>query len=41
VLEIMKQLKPAETHAFLHQNPEAVLFDCRSEMEHLFVGRSR
>jgi len=38
VLEIMKHLKPAEAHAFLHQNPEAVLVDCRSEMEYLFVG---
>jgi len=34
----MKHLKPAEAHAFLHQNPEAVLVDCRSEMEYLFVG---
>jgi hypothetical protein len=33
VLEIMKHLKPAEAHAFLHRNPEAVLVDC--------IGRSR
>jgi rhodanese-related sulfurtransferase len=34
----MKHLKPEEAHDFLHQNPEAVLVDCRSEMEYLFVG---
>jgi hypothetical protein len=32
VLEIMKHLKPAEAHAFLRQNPEAVLVDCRSRI---------
>jgi rhodanese-related sulfurtransferase len=34
----MKHLKPGEAHDFLRQNPEAVLVDCRSEMEYLFVG---
>jgi rhodanese-related sulfurtransferase len=34
----MKHLGPKEAHDFLHQNPEAVLVDCRSEMEYLFVG---
>jgi len=34
----MKHLKPREAHAFLHDNPDAVLIDCRSEMEYLFVG---
>jgi rhodanese-related sulfurtransferase len=34
----MKHLKPREAHAFLHENPQAVLIDCRSEMEYLFVG---
>jgi rhodanese-related sulfurtransferase len=38
VLKIMKHLKPDEAHDFLHRNPEAVLVDCRSEMEYLFVG---
>lgn len=34
----MKHLKPREAHEFLHQTPQAVLIDCRSEMEYLFVG---
>ncbi len=34
----MKHLNPNEAHDFLRQNPEAVLVDCRSEMEYLFVG---
>ena len=34
----MKHLKPREASEFLHQNPQAVLVDCRSEMEYLFVG---
>jgi rhodanese-related sulfurtransferase len=34
----MKHLKPREAHQFLQQNPQAVLIDCRSEMEYLFVG---
>ena len=34
----MKHLKPLEAHQFPHQHPDAVLVDCRSEMEFLFVG---
>lgn len=34
----MKHLKPREAFDFLHQHPQAVLIDCRSEMEYLFVG---
>jgi rhodanese-related sulfurtransferase len=34
----MKHLTPKEAHDFMHKNPDAVLIDCRSEMEFLFVG---
>ena len=34
----MKHLTPREAHDFLHQNPDALLIDVRSEMEYLFVG---
>jgi rhodanese-related sulfurtransferase len=34
----MKHLHPKEAHDFLHHNPQALLIDCRSEMEYLFVG---
>jgi rhodanese-related sulfurtransferase len=34
----MQHLTPPEASNFLHNNPEAVLVDCRSEMEYLFVG---
>jgi rhodanese-related sulfurtransferase len=34
----MKHLTPLEANDFLHERPEAVLVDCRSEMEYLFVG---
>jgi len=34
----MKHLKPRDASAFLHDNPHAVLVDCRSEIEYLFVG---
>ena len=34
----MKHLKPDEAFEFLKCNPQAVLIDCRSEMEYLFVG---
>ncbi len=34
----MKHLTPREAHDFLHQNPDALLVDVRSEMEFLFVG---
>ena len=34
----MKHLTPIQAHEFLDANPHAVLVDCRSEMEYLFVG---
>jgi rhodanese-related sulfurtransferase len=34
----MKHFKPKEAYDFLQHNPEAVLVDCRSEIEFLFVG---
>ena len=34
----MKHLRPREAYDFLQKNPQAVLVDCRSEMEYLFVG---
>jgi rhodanese-related sulfurtransferase len=34
----MKHLKPKEAHDYLKQSPNALLVDCRSEMEYLFVG---
>ena len=34
----MKHLKPKEAWQFLHEHPQAVFVDCRSEMEYLFVG---
>ena len=34
----MKHLKPAEAHAFLQQRPDALLVDCRTEMEFFYVG---
>ena len=34
----MKHLKPREAFEFLQKNPQAVLVDCRSESEFLFVG---
>jgi rhodanese-related sulfurtransferase len=37
----MKHLKPGEAFAFLEQHCDAVLVDCRSEMEYLFVGHPR
>src|SRR5215218_5276784 len=37
----MKHLKPQEAFQFLEQHPQAVLVDCRSEMEYLFVGHPK
>jgi rhodanese-related sulfurtransferase len=37
----MKHLKPLEAHEFLEKHPDAVLVDCRSEMEFLFVGHPK
>jgi rhodanese-related sulfurtransferase len=34
----MKHMKPREAFAFLREHPDAVLVDCRSEIEYLFVG---
>jgi len=34
----MKHLTPREAFEYLHENPQALLVDCRSEMEYLFVG---
>jgi rhodanese-related sulfurtransferase len=34
----MKHLRPREAFEFLQQHRDAVLVDCRSEMEFLFVG---
>lgn len=34
----MKHMKPVEAFQFLQHHPDAVLVDCRSEMEFLFVG---
>jgi rhodanese-related sulfurtransferase len=36
--DAMKHFKPKETAEFLKQTPNALLVDCRSEMEYLFVG---
>ena len=34
----MKHLTPKEAHQFMFDHPDAVMIDCRSEMEFLFVG---
>ena len=34
----MKHLTPKEAHDFMQKHPNAVMIDCRSEMEFLFVG---
>lgn len=34
----MKHLTPKQAHAFLQARPEAVLIDCRTEMEFFYVG---
>jgi len=34
----MKHLTPREAYEFLQREPQALLIDCRSEMEYLFVG---
>jgi len=34
----MKHLTPKEAHQFTIEHPDAVMIDCRSEMEFLFVG---
>jgi rhodanese-related sulfurtransferase len=34
----MQQLDPCTAHALLQQRPEAILVDCRTEIEHMYVG---
>lgn len=34
----MQHLDPLAAHAFLQAHPEAVLVDCRTEIEHMYVG---
>lgn len=34
----MRHLDPVAAHAFLQDNPRAVLIDCRTEIEHMYVG---
>ncbi len=34
----MQHLDPNAAYAFLQQTPEAVLVDCRTEIEHMYVG---
>jgi rhodanese-related sulfurtransferase len=34
----MQHLDPLAAHALLQENPEAVLVDCRTEIEHMYVG---
>ena len=34
----MEHLEPLRAYEFLQKSPDALLIDCRSEMEYLFVG---
>lgn len=34
----MGELEPKQAYEFLQNHPDALLIDCRSEMEYLFVG---
>ncbi len=34
----MQHLTPLAAHAFMQETPEAVLIDCRTEIEHMYVG---
>ncbi|MBS1145614.1 MAG: rhodanese-like protein [Proteobacteria bacterium] len=34
----MQHLDPLAAHTLLQENPEAVLVDCRTEIEHMYVG---
>ena len=34
----MQHLDPQAAHDFPQQNPQAVLVDCRTEIEHMYVG---
>jgi rhodanese-related sulfurtransferase len=37
----MTSLEPRQAYEFLNQHADALLIDCRSEMEYLFVGHPR
>ena len=37
----MDHLTPKQAHQYLHDNPDAVFIDCRSEMEFMFVGHPK
>lgn len=37
----MQHLTPKQAYEYLQSHPEAVLIDCRSEMEYLFVGHPK
>ncbi len=34
----MQHLDPLAAHAFMQHHPDAVLIDCRTEIEHMYVG---
>lgn len=34
----MQHLDPLAAHRFLGENPKALLVDCRTEIEHMYVG---
>lgn len=34
----MQHLDPVAAHRYLADNPQAVLVDCRTEIEHMYVG---
>jgi len=34
----MRHLDPHAAHALLQEDPQAVLVDCRTEIEHMYVG---
>lgn len=34
----MRSLDPSAAYALLQENPDAVLVDCRTEIEHMYVG---
>ncbi len=36
----MKDLAPSEAYEFVRRDPDALLVDCRSDIEFLFVGHS-
>jgi len=34
----MEHMEPKQAHQYLKDHPDALLIDCRSEMEYMFVG---